>query len=246
VSAGQIDALYVDRRGLYYLFDFKRTKKEKRLNANDKGWAPRGEPPPCGLGPMAHLPDTPFQHYSLQASIYALMLAQTHGIDVGDRMFVLRMHADRAEHQRVQCRNLRTEARAALESEAHRLRFERRARPPPEPPGAAASGPACPEGASGSPVSEGEAGLRKRPRGAAPRGKEWKDGGWCDFRVAKSARTPATGQASKTKPAVRPKKGMRWDGVAGVWVAKGGQFGKRDTPTVSAEGSESRRIRTRR
>ena len=95
VSAGQLDALYVDSAGRHYLFDFKRVAKTKRLDARDTGTCRRGEAPPMGTGPMAHLPDTPYQKYSLQASIYNLMTLDTHGIDVGDRMYLLRMHSDR-------------------------------------------------------------------------------------------------------------------------------------------------------
>eukprot|EP00966_Prymnesium_polylepis_P199403 4620736-Prymnesium_polylepis.1 len=62
VSAGQIDALYVDRDGLHYLFDFKRVAKNHKLDPKEKGFTPgKGVPPACGLGPMAHLPDTHFQ-----------------------------------------------------------------------------------------------------------------------------------------------------------------------------------------
>ena len=34
---------------------------------------------------MVHLPDTHYQKYPLQTSIYNLMLQNVHGIDVGDR-----------------------------------------------------------------------------------------------------------------------------------------------------------------
>ena len=70
VSAGQIDALYVDKDGLYYLLDFKRVAKHHKLDPKEKGFTTgRGVPPACGLGLMAHLPDTHYQRYSLQTSI---------------------------------------------------------------------------------------------------------------------------------------------------------------------------------
>ena len=59
ISAGQIDALYVDKDGLYYLLDFKRVAKHHKLCPKDKGFAVRGEAPPVGVGPMAHLRPTP-------------------------------------------------------------------------------------------------------------------------------------------------------------------------------------------
>ena len=48
-------------------------------------------------------------------SFYNLMLAQTHGIDVHDRMYLLRMHADRDQYEMVQCSDLREEAKVLLE-----------------------------------------------------------------------------------------------------------------------------------
>ena len=55
----------------------------------------QGEEPACALPPIAHLPGTHFQKYSLQTSIYNVELHQTHGIDAGERMYLLRMHTDR-------------------------------------------------------------------------------------------------------------------------------------------------------
>lgn len=198
VSAGQIDALYVDKDGLHYLFDFKRVAKHHKLCPKDKGFAVRGEAPPVGVGPMAHLPDTHFQKYSLQTSIYNLMLQNTHGIDVGDRMYLLRMHADRSEFERVQCRDLRAEARKALESEAVRLA----ARPPPAAPRATAAAPMDTSPAEGQPGSSGEV---HRPRGNAPKGKVWSNGGWVDAVAAPTAPgpSPATAGNARGRPPKR-------------------------------------------
>ena len=122
VSAGQIDALYVDSADPpnYYIVDFKRVGKDKILDpaapATRQGF--KGQ---MGLDPISDVPDTPYQHYSLQTSIYNLMLLNTYGIDVEDRMYLLRMHEDRAQFERVQCADLRREARMLLEVERDRL-----------------------------------------------------------------------------------------------------------------------------
>ena len=174
ISAGQIDALYVDKHGRHYLFDFKRVANNHKLDPKAKGFTPGpGTPPACGLGPMAHLPDTHFQKYSLQTSIYNLMLHDTHGIDVGDRQYLLRMHADRAEFELVQCRDLRSEARIALKSEQERLAAQPR---PAAPQAATASSNA----ANSQPPAQGGSETRRRPPGAAPKGKVWQDGRWVD------------------------------------------------------------------
>lgn len=86
---------------------------------------------------MADLPDTYFQKYSLQTSIYNLMLHDTHGIDAEDRMYILRMHEDRDKYELVQCADLRSKARKALKSEHERLA----AKPPPPPPAASPAAP---------------------------------------------------------------------------------------------------------
>lgn len=219
VSAGQIDAFYVDKDGKAYLFDFKRVANNHKLDPKEKGFTPgRGTPPACGLGPMAHLPDTHYQKYSLQTSVYNLMLKDTHGIDVGDRMYLLRMHADRNAFELVQCRDLRAEAAEALRSEAARLD----AQPPPASPAA----PAAPQGGSPSHThvgdcspSQGSSETRKRPRGPTPKGKTWQDGEWVDIRQAKQVRTPATDLTLRVRPGGKAPRGKRWDAVAGGWVS---------------------------
>ena len=233
VSAGQIDALYVDNEGKHYLFDFKRVAKNHKLDPKEKGFTPsRDVPPACGTGAMVHLPDTHYQKYSLQTSIYNLMLLNTHGIDVGDRMYLLRVHADRAAHELVQCRDLRAEAKVALQSEADRLAaLPDRPRPPPSPePAPAATSP--PVDGSGPPASQGSSGARKRPCGAPPSGKMWKDGGWVDARCAKRARTPTTEVMLKPMPRGKPPRGKTWDGATGEWVTIRRGFSKCAGPSV--------------
>ena len=83
VAAGQIDALLVSCSGQYMLLDFKRVQASHRLDANDTAFGSR-----TGLGPMSHLPDTRYFRYSLQLSIYNLMLIDTHGINVKREMYL--------------------------------------------------------------------------------------------------------------------------------------------------------------
>ena len=218
VSAGQIDALYVDKDGLYYLFDFKRVAKNHKLDPEEVGFrAGRDADPACGLGPMAHLPDTHFQKYSLQTSIYNLMLLNLHGKDVEDRMYLLRMHADRAAFELVLCRDLRSEAREALRVEEERL-VEAAPRAAPAAPQAA---PAVPGGASdGSPGAE-DAPVAKRPRGRAPEGKVWTEGKWMARPRARKAPTPVTTTTLKVRPRGPAPKG---DAVGrGCWLLGGRQ-----------------------
>ena len=201
VSAGQIDALYVDKAGLYYLIDFKRVESKNILDPK-KPATKRGFKGACGLPPIDHVPDTHYQHYSLQTSIYNLMLKQTCGrdYDVGDRMYLVRMHADRAEPEHVLCADLRAEAKLLLEAEHARLV----AAGPPAPPTAQAAAHPAPNVTSPAPAAPsdgssalGGSGVRKRPCGAAPKGKVWQEGQWVDYRPAKQPCTPMTGCAPK-------------------------------------------------
>ena len=114
--AGQIDALYVDAEGRFYLFDFKRVHPKHKLTPKARGFMGRR-----GNGVAAHLPDAHFWKYSLQTSAYNVMLASSQGVDVGDRMYLLRMHSQQGTYELVQCVDLRDEARAMLEQEHARL-----------------------------------------------------------------------------------------------------------------------------
>ena len=145
-------------------------------------------------------------------------------------MYLLRMHADRAQHERVVCRDLRAEAKLLLEAEHQRLA----AAPQPT---AAAAPTAAPTAASrdadaangGSPSQDGSS-VRKRPRGAAPAGCVWENGDWVAARQAKQTRTPATGGHLKVRPRGPTPKGKRWDSEAGCYVPIHHRFTKRSAP----------------
>lgn len=113
VSAGQIDALFVDGNGLHYLVDFKRSRKPLDPDTPTFGRT--------GSGPVGHVPDTAFHRYSLQASLYAVMLLQTHHLLCNGGLYLLRMHTDAASYEMVQCEDLTTEAVAMLQAENERL-----------------------------------------------------------------------------------------------------------------------------
>jgi hypothetical protein len=96
------------------MVDFKRTKK--RIDANPSSAFGR-----TGTGPVSHVPDTAFHKYSLQQSVYALMLEQTHGLRCDGGLFLLRMHAEIETYEMVQCVDMKAEAKALLLHEHTRL-----------------------------------------------------------------------------------------------------------------------------
>jgi thymidylate kinase len=109
VCAGQIDALFRNAAGDLLLVDYKRTCKHSALRPDAIGFDGA-----CGVWPVEGVADTPFQRYSLQVSLYAVMLLQTHMIDVGDRLFIVCMHPEQPGPQVVRCRDLRAEAHTLL------------------------------------------------------------------------------------------------------------------------------------
>ena len=78
------------------------------------------------FGECSAIPDTHFHKYSLQCSIYAVMLMHSHGFDVGDRLYLVRMHKDRHSSQVVHCQDWRSVARSVLQTEHARLIARRR------------------------------------------------------------------------------------------------------------------------
>ena len=115
VSAGQIDAVFKGREG-YYIFDWKRVKPEKDLTSFACAFKNR-----TGFGPASNIPDTYHHRYSLQLSIYARMLYSSYGLDVGNRLYILRMHDDLSAAELVHCTDLREIADEVLSREYHNL-----------------------------------------------------------------------------------------------------------------------------
>ena len=118
VSAGQVDALMRSTAtGDLFLIDWKRVACKHDLLSDVGPYEDR-----FGFGVCWAVPDNKFHKYSLQCSIYALMLQHSHGYDVGRRCFLVRMHSDRANYQIVRCHDWRSVAQSLLEGEHKRLR----------------------------------------------------------------------------------------------------------------------------
>ena len=97
VCAGQIDAiLRSSSTGEFYLVDWKRVQKRHILGVDEPAFGGR-----TGVGLCGMILDTHFHRYSLQCSLYAVMLRHSHNIDVGDRMYLVRVHSDRETYELV-------------------------------------------------------------------------------------------------------------------------------------------------
>ena len=103
--AGQIDLLAVHQRtGVYHLIDFKRTPKDLRPEAFAYGKTF------C----KNKLPLNDYHKYSLQLSMYAVMLKAQTGYDVAARGHILQIHPQLEGAQCIEAADLQEEARELL------------------------------------------------------------------------------------------------------------------------------------
>jgi len=76
--AGSIDMVYKKPDGTLAIYDWKRIEELKTENKFQNG-----------LGPVAHLPDTNYWHYSLQLNVYRYILQQHYGVVVSELALVI-------------------------------------------------------------------------------------------------------------------------------------------------------------
>jgi hypothetical protein len=76
--AGSIDMIYLKPDGTLAIYDWKRIEELKTENR----WQ-------SGLGPIDHLPDTNYWHYSLQLNVYRYILQKHYGVVVSELALVV-------------------------------------------------------------------------------------------------------------------------------------------------------------
>jgi hypothetical protein len=70
--------LYMKPDGTLAIYDWKRSEEIKTENRFQSG-----------LGPVAHLPDTNYWHYSLQLNVYRYMIQKHYGYTVSELALVI-------------------------------------------------------------------------------------------------------------------------------------------------------------
>ncbi len=80
--SGSIDMVYKKADGTLAIYDWKRTEELKTENKFQSG-----------LGPVSHLPDTNYWHYSLQLNVYRYILQKHYGVTVSELALVV-LHPD--------------------------------------------------------------------------------------------------------------------------------------------------------
>lgn len=111
--AGQIDGVFVDpKTGHLTLFDWKRSKAVKKTNDWENGY-----------GPVAHLPNANFWHYSLQLNIYKYILQTKYGFTV-DAMYLVFLHPNQDNYMSLQVSNFQKEVKDMMEATFDLVRVE--------------------------------------------------------------------------------------------------------------------------
>jgi hypothetical protein len=85
------------------IYDWKRSKEIKAENRFQ-----------TGLGPLAHLPDCNYWHYSLQLNVYRWILETLYGLDVAE-MYLLILHPDNPNYKRMRLNRMDAEVQDMLD-----------------------------------------------------------------------------------------------------------------------------------
>jgi hypothetical protein len=106
--AGTIDMCFTaegEHEGSVHLYDWKRTEKE----ISKTGF--RGQ---TGFGPLGHLPDTNYFHYSMQLNTYKYILQAYYNLEVASMHFVT-LHNSKLTYHKHKARDLQGEVKSMLQ-----------------------------------------------------------------------------------------------------------------------------------
>jgi hypothetical protein len=107
--AGSIDMVYKKPDGSLAIYDWKRAKEMKYENSYQSG-----------LGPLDHLPDTNYWHYSLQLNIYRRILEELYDVTVTELALVV-LHPNQPSYRVIQLNRMDDEVTAMFESRRAKL-----------------------------------------------------------------------------------------------------------------------------
>jgi len=107
--AGSIDMVYMKPDGTLAIYDWKRTEGLKTENKFQSG-----------LGPVSHLPDTNYWHYSLQLNVYRYILQKYYGCVVSELALVV-LHPENSGWQVARLNFMDDEVAGMMEARARAL-----------------------------------------------------------------------------------------------------------------------------
>lgn len=102
--AGTADMVVKKSTGGYDLYDWKRSKEIKT-----DGWGK------VGFGPLSHVPDCNYMHYSLQLNFYRWILKAYYDLEI-DSMYLVVMHPNFGAYKKIQIQNMEQDIEVLLES----------------------------------------------------------------------------------------------------------------------------------
>ena len=101
---GSIDMVFRRKSdGKFVIYDWKRSKEIKKDN-------PFGS----GLGPLDHLPDTNYWHYTMQLNVYKWILETYYNVEVGD-LYIVILHPDNTSYRRMRLNIMNDEVEDMIE-----------------------------------------------------------------------------------------------------------------------------------
>ena len=101
---GSIDMIFKRKSdGAYMIYDWKRSKEIKMDNQWD-----------TGLGPMEHLPNSNYWHYTLQLNVYKWFLEKHYGLKIVELAIII-LHPNNKNYQRFNLNILTDEVRDMLD-----------------------------------------------------------------------------------------------------------------------------------
>jgi ATP-dependent exoDNAse (exonuclease V) beta subunit len=103
--AGSIDMIFYRKSDdSYVIYDWKRSKEIKKENTFGTGY-----------GPVSHLPDANYWHYTLQLNVYRWFLETFYGLRISD-MYIVIFHPDNTNYKRFRLNRLDEEVQGMVQA----------------------------------------------------------------------------------------------------------------------------------
>jgi hypothetical protein len=103
--AGSIDMVYRNRKdGTFAIYDWKRAKDMRMENNFGSGY-----------GPVSHLPDTNYWHYTLQLNMYRWLLEKHYNLKISEMALVV-LHPNNKNYKRYKLNRLEEEIEGMVEA----------------------------------------------------------------------------------------------------------------------------------
>jgi hypothetical protein len=109
--AGSIDMVYRNKKdGTFAIYDWKRAKEMKMENTFGTGY-----------GPVAHLPDCNYWHYTLQLNMYRWLLEKHYGLVISEMALIV-LHPNNKSYKRFKLNRLEEEIEGMVEARLRAVR----------------------------------------------------------------------------------------------------------------------------